>query len=702
MIPQGGCMKRIFLSLLVTFTFVLFTTAVLCEGDAEGQQRIPVAQSELTQDPGSDAPAERIGLLLGKTLKAGFEQPQEAPVRPRRIEMSGLLGILRRVPQQYPTIQAGINASVHGDTVLVSEGTYVENIKYRGKRIIVASLYLLDLDTSHISRTIIDGSQPMFPDSGSTVSFVSGEDTNSVLCGFTVRGGYGTYIPVWDEADGGGVFLWQSGGRLVRNIITENNLYAPNAWGGGVSIAGFTHVGQTLIMEQNIVSRNTVTGYAGIGYGGGVGVYLSQFRLIGNVFEHDSSRGLRAAGAAGVIINATTGNQQAGIIGGNVFSRNVVVGDSISRSSGLFLSVTGTTVIEDNSFEDNSVTSLYTAVYGGAIYVVDVSATSPEKRITRNVIRRNRQTNNLRYTYGGAIMVQDAHVRIAENLIQDNISQAGIAASGGGIYGNRWAGTIENNIITGNTSTYGGGIDQQGAPPSGLTQVIVNNTFSRNQAEFGGGLYDGGFGTTSVLLNNIFWDDSSSNGEIYAVDSVEVHYSNIEGGWIGGTGNININPMFADTMYRLANASPCIGAGRDSVQIAGTWYRSPTRDFGGNSRPMPAGSQPDMGAWENSLGTPTGVGDGQVGLPTVFELAQNYPNPFNPVTNFQFSILSSQLTILKVYDLLGREVATLVNEVKQPGVYTMQWDAASLASGVYLYRLESGGFSETRKLILLR
>lgn len=109
-----------------------------------------------------------------------------------------------------------------------------------------------------------------------------------------------------------------------------------------------------------------------------------------------------------------------------------------------------------------------------------------------------------------------------------------------------------------------------------------------------------------------------------------------------------------------------------------------------------------MGAWENPLGTPTSVGDERVVLPAVFELTQNYPNPFNPVTNFQFSIANSQLTILQVYDVLGREVATLVNELKQPGVYTMQWDASGVASGVYFYRLNAGPFVQTKKMILMK
>lgn len=84
------------------------------------------------------------------------------------------------------------------------------------------------------------------------------------------------------------------------------------------------------------------------------------------------------------------------------------------------------------------------------------------------------------------------------------------------------------------------------------------------------------------------------------------------------------------------------------------------------------------------------------------QFLQNYPNPFNPSTKIQFSIVNRQWTIVKVFDVLGREVATLVNEVKEPGIYTVQWDAKGIASGVYLYRLQAGNFVETKKLVLLR
>ncbi|MEK9137780.1 MAG: T9SS type A sorting domain-containing protein [Bacteroidota bacterium] len=101
-----------------------------------------------------------------------------------------------------------------------------------------------------------------------------------------------------------------------------------------------------------------------------------------------------------------------------------------------------------------------------------------------------------------------------------------------------------------------------------------------------------------------------------------------------------------------------------------------------------------------------GVDEEHAGAPVVSTLYQNYPNPFNPTTTIRYSLPSSvgtlHVTSLRVYDVLGQELATLVNEVKQPGTYTVQWDAGSAASGVYFCRLRVGSFTETRKLILLR
>ena len=89
-------------------------------------------------------------------------------------------------------------------------------------------------------------------------------------------------------------------------------------------------------------------------------------------------------------------------------------------------------------------------------------------------------------------------------------------------------------------------------------------------------------------------------------------------------------------------------------------------------------------------------------LPVQFALDQNYPNPFNPSTRISFSVPEKSFTTLKIYDILGNEVATLLNEEKSAGHYEIQFDASKLSSGVYLYKLQSNSFVQTRKMILLK
>jgi hypothetical protein len=89
-------------------------------------------------------------------------------------------------------------------------------------------------------------------------------------------------------------------------------------------------------------------------------------------------------------------------------------------------------------------------------------------------------------------------------------------------------------------------------------------------------------------------------------------------------------------------------------------------------------------------------------LPTEFLLSQNYPNPFNPSTKIKYSIPQSSNILIKVIDILGNEVATLVNEEKPAGTYEINWNAANLPSGVYFYQLKAGDFIQTKKMLLLK
>jgi hypothetical protein len=92
----------------------------------------------------------------------------------------------------------------------------------------------------------------------------------------------------------------------------------------------------------------------------------------------------------------------------------------------------------------------------------------------------------------------------------------------------------------------------------------------------------------------------------------------------------------------------------------------------------------------------------QTALPRQYDLLQNYPNPFNPNTNFGFRISNLEFVSLRIFDVLGREVATLVNDLRPAGMYTVRWDASAQPSGVYFYQLRAGSFVDTKKLLLMK
>ena len=99
---------------------------------------------------------------------------------------------------------------------------------------------------------------------------------------------------------------------------------------------------------------------------------------------------------------------------------------------------------------------------------------------------------------------------------------------------------------------------------------------------------------------------------------------------------------------------------------------------------------------------PSSVEGDEVSLPQKFYLEQNFPNPFNPSTKIKYSVPKSSKVIIKVFDVLGNEIETLVNEEKPTGIYEITWYAEQLPSGVYFYQLKAGSFVSTKKMILLK
>jgi hypothetical protein len=145
------------------------------------------------------------------------------------------LATIINIPDDYPTIQEGIDASIDGDTVLVSTGLYWECINFNGKNIVVASNYIFSLDELDIQNTIIDGAGYC-----TVVTFENGEDSTASITGFTLKNGH--------NYEGGGILCEGSSPIIVDNIIRENSA-SYNANGGGIHCSYSTAriIGNTII-----------------------------------------------------------------------------------------------------------------------------------------------------------------------------------------------------------------------------------------------------------------------------------------------------------------------------------------------------------------------------------------------------------------------------------------------------------------------
>ncbi|MDD5361229.1 MAG: S8 family serine peptidase [Ignavibacteria bacterium] len=174
----------------------------------------------------------------------------------------------------------------------------------------------------------------------------------------------------------------------------------------------------------------------------------------------------------------------------------------------------------------------------------------------------------------------------------------------------------------------------------------------------------------------------------------------------GGSGANYINTVFNDsaTTPIASGSAPFTGTfiptnplSAFNGQDAYGWWRFRVSDNAGGD----TGHVGQYCIQIYSGGTLTGINNAGI-LPTKFELSQNYPNPFNPTTKINFAIPKQGLVTMKIYDVLGREVRTLVNEVKPAGNYSVDFNASELSSGVYFYRVQSGDFSDIKRMILIK
>ena len=141
-----------------------------------------------------------------------------------------------------------------------------------------------------------------------------------------------------------------------------------------------------------------------------------------------------------------------------------------------------------------------------------------------------------------------------------------------------------------------------------------------------------------------------------------------------------------------------VGNGPDSLQNGKTRVVGFGIVAGNNLADLQANTDIAQSIWDSVIVSV----DEQSENPISFILNQNYPNPFNPTTSIRYAVSNRQFVTIKVYDVLGTEVAALVNEEQPAGSYEVEWNASGLPSGVYFYQLKTNGYDETKKMILLR
>lgn len=475
-----------------------------------------------------------------------------------------------------------------------------------------------------------------------------------------------------------GISLNGPSNKVYNNFIgiTSNNQLMPN--GAGVLITESNNeIGKDVIGADNIICGNTVAGIL-IGFGNS---NIIENNYIGTNIDADTGLG----NVIGVVINS----DQNLIGGSSVFSPNIISGNQIGISINaappdtyadqnlIVNNIIGLSKFQDKAIPNNDGISITNGVTNAKIY--------------DNVISGNTSTgigifayDNVSYTTGH--LIYRNKIGINKNGVQFG------NGNGISIYGNVEDVTIgvdeinnyAPNTIIGNSE--GGGIDIssiQGFSPSEI--VFRKNILHSN------------------TINNIYIDSLSNLG--LSRPQGIVFSSNT----ISGTHPL---PSIIIDIYK-ANRF-------ELAPSAYEWLGSTTTSATGNFSFLindPSVSAVTLTATNPFTGSTSGFArydlvtavDETESIPTDFALSQNYPNPFNPSTTIKYTIPSvistkgRNLNVqLKVYDVLGNEVATLVNEVKPAGSYVVDFNASQLSSGIYFYNLQAGSFIQTKKMTLIK
>lgn len=524
--------------------------------------------------------------------------------------------------------------------------------------------------------------------------------------------------------------------KITNNTISNNTRYCLDQDGGG----GIFISGGTVTISNNTISNNSITYH---GDGGGIFAkdgkqIITNNTFLNNTAAYDGGAMYIQSGDATIIThNTITGNTAQGTGGIYTLWGTATITDNIiyNNTGGMVIYYGGATI------NNNIITGNTAGDGGGGIHIRGAAAT-----ISNNVISNNSVGTNPYTEYGGGGICLGEYytgmsVVITKNSIVNNTAVNESAVDYNISYTGSNNEDFTYNTIAGNKSTKS---DTSYTIRMAYLPPIHNNNIFNNTGTYE--LINKNGNSTTLDAKNNWWGttvDAQIGGKIFdwmedasvgivnyspfltALDTtapvsppVNVIKTDLGGGQIKVTWNANQEGDAAGYKIYYGGFSGytfthIIDAGKDtSYTLSGVSLSDPI-GVTAYDNSYSTGKENDSTlvndnmtngneSWFSFASTVTGITDKGNKSPREYLLSQNYPNPFNPSTTINYSIAKEGNVTLAIYNITGSKVATIVNGYKPAGSYTVQFNGRNLASGIYLYRLESGGYSAAKKFILMK
>lgn len=493
------------------------------------------------------------------------------------IPFSSLAAVID-VPSDYPTIQSALNNCSQYDTIYVQPGTYLENIVWPDK----AGIKLLAAGDS--SNTIIDGNQL-----GRVLTFSEESiDTTTVVKGFKITNGY---LEGEDDMFGAGVYLDKCGVKLEEICISGNHLFGVSGTDG----AGLHSEESNLVFRNSKVQFNYIDSAEGASAAAlmviyGDYLYLENLEILHNRIEF--------GGGIGAVSIEGDGELYVNVRNCKVMFNSV--NNCGSKYSGAIAFKVCLVMIDNLIVDSNDSGSGGSWYFGGGLSFNDVECTAVDLTVSHNMTG-----DSGGWYYGGGIYIEESEISLTNLIVEGNISgNEGASYYGGGLYIDGSNVSITNGLIVNNQMGLGGngygggGIKARGGSAYTDFTVIINTTVARNrrkdESEIGGSGIMIQYDVNLDCLNSVFWNPNTYEEVIIQGDAFAYFdYCDIRDGFTG-TGNINADPLFvSDSDFHLSATSPCLGIGK----VTG----APAFDIDGSQRPLPAGTNPDLGCYEMDI-----------------------------------------------------------------------------------------------------